>query len=64
MQVGAEALGLERRPERELQHRVGLVRPDRETVRVQREVLLHLVDHVLVLEEENLLARTRGWVCG
>lgn len=54
LQVGPQALGLERRPHRELQHAVRLARPDRELVRVQRELLLHRVDDVLVLEEEDL----------
>lgn len=54
LQVGSQALGLERRPHRELQHAVRLARPDRELVRVQRELLLHRVDDVLVLEEEDL----------
>lgn len=54
LQVGAEALGRQGRPDYVLEHGVRLQRPDGELVAVQGVLFLHRVDDVLVLEEENL----------
>lgn len=53
LEVGAEALGLEGGPEEVLLDAVALVGPDGELVGVEGKLLLHAVDDVLVVEEED-----------
>lgn len=55
LEVGAEALDLERAPDGVLQHGAALGGPDREVLSVEGDVLLEALDDVLILEEENLL---------
>lgn len=54
LQVGAEALGLETGPQRELVHGRRVLGPDGEVLGVQGELALKVLDGVGVLEEEDL----------
>lgn len=56
LQVGPQALGLERRPHGELVHGVGLRRPLREAVGVGDVLVLETLDGWSVFVEEDLLA--------
>lgn len=57
LQVGTESLGLERSPDGELAHAVGLRRPDGELVGVDAVGFLHAADDGAVFEEEDLVGR-------
>ena len=57
LQVRAEALALEARPQHQLVHRARVLAPLRELVRVQREVRLQRLHRRGVFEEEDL------WAC-
>lgn len=54
LQVGTEALGLERGPHGELQHAGRLGGPGGEAVGVEGVLFLHAVDDLLVFVEEHL----------
>lgn len=54
LEVGANTLGVKGGPDDVLGHGIGLLGPDGELVGVEGELLLHAVDDVLVLEEQNL----------
>lgn len=54
LEVGAEALGLEAGPQRELVHGGGVLGPGGEVLGVQGELALELLDRLGVLEEEDL----------
>jgi len=61
LQVRAEALVLEARPQHQLVHRARVLAPLREFVRVQREVRLQRLDWCGVFEEEDLCACQERW---
>lgn len=54
LQVGAEALGLERNPQSVLVHGVGVLGPVAEVVRVQREGFAQVLDGLGGFVEEDL----------
>lgn len=55
LQVGAEALELERGPDGELVHGGALGGPDGEAVRVEGELVLHAFDGGFIGVEEDLM---------
>lgn len=57
LEVGTEAFGLERDPQRVLVHSVGVLRPVAEVVGVERELLAEVLDGLRVLVEENLVGQ-------
>lgn len=59
LEVGAQALGLERGPDSVLQHGVRMGRPEGEAIGIDGELLLHAVDDFLVFEEEYLGERKK-----
>jgi len=54
LQVGAQALGLERNPQCVLEHAAALRGPKREAIRVEGETGLHSLNNSLVFVEQNL----------
>lgn len=54
LEVGAEALGLEAGPQRELVHGGGVLGPGGEVLSVKGELALELLDRLGVLKEEDL----------
>ena len=64
LQVGAEALGLERNPQRVLVHGVGVLAPVAEVVGVQGEGLAQVLDWLGRFVEEDLSAHVSLAVCG
>jgi hypothetical protein len=57
LQVGTEALSLERDPQCVLVHGVGVLGPVAEVVSIERERLAEVLDGLRVLVEENLVGQ-------